>query len=269
MWAADETTNWLAGADAIALPLPGHHPWTIGPKAAETSMAGTQAAASQAAAIEDAFSGRPARLIGHSAGGLAALDIARIRPDLVSDIVLFGAVADGRRDRSRDRLARLISGPRTGRVAAAIMLRLWLGDAACFHRGVRSACAGGKGRRMPLSVRDDLRRSDPEALRGCAIAVLGRRRRDHDAVSAPTLLVLGAKDPVSPPAHQLRLLGALPRAHAVVVEAGHMPNLERPALFQAAIRSWGGAAALGYEPPVRADAGAREPADKSCAPVVA
>ena len=251
MWTARET---FAGADAIALPLPGHYPWTLAPDAAETAMAGTQAAVAHAAAIEDAFAGRPVRLVGHSAGGLAALDVARIRPDLVSDIVLFGAVADGRRGGSHDGLTRLMSRPWTGRAAAAILLRLWLAHDASFHRGVRSACAGGDGRRMPMPVRDDLRRSDPEALRRCAMAVLGRRRRNHGAVCAPTLLVMGSADPVSPPAHQLRLLDALPRAHAVVVDAGHLPNLERPALFEAAIRSWDGAAALNYDPPARAEA---------------
>lgn len=240
LWTADVFREALDGVEAVALPLPGHHPWDLPPAAVSGAMCGDGAARAHAAALEAAFGGRPARLIGHSTGGLLALDVARLRPDLVSDVVLFGAIGDGRRGRRRDRLAGLIARPRIGPVAARALLRLWLAGEAGFDLGVRSVLGRRGAGRMPRGVREDLRRSDPEALRRCALAVLARSVIEEcRAVRAPVLMVVGAEDPVSPAAHQLRLLRALPRAHAVVLDAGHLPVLETPAAFAAALRSWG------------------------------
>jgi pimeloyl-ACP methyl ester carboxylesterase len=84
-------------------------------------------------------------------------------------------------------------------------------------------------------------------LRRCNTAVLHAlglwvRRRDLfrtcKQIEVPICVLLCTADPVSPPEHQLRLLRALPQAHAVMLNVGHLPNFERPRAFARAVRSW-------------------------------
>jgi 3-oxoadipate enol-lactonase/4-carboxymuconolactone decarboxylase len=73
---------------------------------------------------------------------------------------------------------------------------------------------------------------------------------DLAAITAPTLVIAGAGDPVVPPSLAVALQGAIAGAGLVVIPgAAHLANLEQPAAFTAALvgHLWGDAAARGAE----------------------
>ncbi|MDX2006751.1 MAG: alpha/beta hydrolase [Meiothermus sp.] len=60
-------------------------------------------------------------------------------------------------------------------------------------------------------------------------------------VRAPTLVLVGRDDYITPPQQSERIRDRIPGAELVVFEqSGHMPHLEEPEAFFAAIRGWAG-----------------------------
>ncbi|WP_371653595.1 MULTISPECIES: alpha/beta fold hydrolase [unclassified Streptomyces] len=82
--------------------------------------------------------------------------------------------------------------------------------------------------------------TDPE---GAAAALRGRAERPDyrellTTVTVPTLIVVGRDDTYTPVADAEAMHAAVPGSTLVVVEsAAHLPNLERPAEFNAALRA--------------------------------
>lgn len=170
--------------------------------------------------LEDRYS-RPAVLVGNSFGGHVALRVALQRPDLVRGLVLAGSsglieksmVSDVQIRPSREWLVRKVG--------------------ELFHdpdRFMRDA---------------DIDRAHKELSdRGGARAMvrLSRSaRRNHlgDAMSriqAPTLLIWGRNDVVTPPEAALGFLERLRNSRIVWFdECGHAPMIERPAEFAEAV----------------------------------
>lgn len=93
-----------------------------------------------------------------------------------------------------------------------------------------------------------MRGASPE---GAAAALRGRARRpDYGAVLAavrvPTLIVVGRKDVYTPVAEAEAMHAAVRGSRLMVVEgAGHLPNLERPEEFDAALLRFLGAPSRG------------------------
>ncbi|MFE7300701.1 alpha/beta fold hydrolase [Streptomyces sp. NPDC057579] len=83
-----------------------------------------------------------------------------------------------------------------------------------------------------------MRNASPE---GAAAALRGRaERRDYTGllprITVPTLVVVGAEDEFTPVADARLIHEAVPGADLKVIQnAGHMPNLERPEEFNAAL----------------------------------
>ncbi|MCC3767979.1 alpha/beta fold hydrolase [Streptomyces sp. UNOC14_S4] len=85
----------------------------------------------------------------------------------------------------------------------------------------------------------DLRRADPEAYAACcdALAVLDLRE-DLPSITAPTLVVVGRQDPVTPPAHAREIADAIPGAALVELpDASHLAVAERPGAVLGALRA--------------------------------
>jgi 3-oxoadipate enol-lactonase len=58
-------------------------------------------------------------------------------------------------------------------------------------------------------------------------------------IRVPTLVVVGADDPITPPAEAQRMADAIPHARLVVIDdAAHLPNMERPAEFNRALNGF-------------------------------
>lgn len=162
----------------------------------------------------------PTILVGNSFGGHVALHIALRRPELVRGLVLAGS--SGLIERS------------TVRGAQHRPSREWLaekiGELFFDRRHVREA---------------DLDRAHAELSqrrKARAMVVLSRTaRRDHlgdelSRIHAPTLLIWGEQDIVTPPEAARGFLARLPNARIEwFEECGHVPMVEKPDEFARAL----------------------------------
>jgi proline iminopeptidase len=186
-------------------------------------------------------------LIGHSFGGLLALEYAARYPDNVSRLILVGAFSDG---------------PQTCRVHRARLAGMHLVELArvlkdtAWTRAPRRSDCEFESRALTSAERERFNNSGmfpdstlqkkqdsvdaasglkntgemSRALIGAGL--LAYRFTKHDQVTAPALLIAGAEDNAVGVAPQRALAAALPRARIAVYErAGHFPYLEEPVRF--------------------------------------
>jgi len=100
-------------------------------------------------------------------------------------------------------------------------------------------------RRRNPKLLDDLRRAIAAAdPRGAAAALRGMAERPDmtaalSEIECPTLVVVGREDGITPPAEMRGMAEAIPNAKFVEIpDAGHLPPLEKPAPFAAALREF-------------------------------
>ena len=170
-------------------------------------------------------------LVGSSMGGLIAAEAAATRPRRVSRLVLVSAAGPGRRSGpapqagmpGRLRSAGAAIARRSGWVLRSATVRRALLGRLMTHPerispGIARAMAAGIGR--PAS---------PAARRATNHNDVGTRLRN---ITAPTLLVWGARDQVVPPYVASSYEQGIRGARLVVLpDAGHVPMIERPAVF--------------------------------------
>ncbi|PRY65392.1 pimeloyl-ACP methyl ester carboxylesterase [Glaciihabitans tibetensis] len=150
-------------ADTVSIDLPG-----FGGRAKPDVVFAVEDHARVLAAVLDELGLGPVVLVGHSMGGQVVTELARVRPDLVSHLVLIGPVTDARRATAvkqglalaRDTLREPIAG---NMIVFADYLR-------CGPRWFVSQLPSMLGYRTDLALR---------------------------AVQAPTLVIRGADDPVA------------------------------------------------------------------------
>ena len=87
-------------------------------------------------------------------------------------------------------------------------------------------------------VRQLIATNQPSAVQAALAAMM--RRDDSTAllpsITMPTLVLVGEEDQLTPPALSASMAAALPHASMVVIpRAGHLPNLEQPEAFNAAL----------------------------------
>jgi pimeloyl-ACP methyl ester carboxylesterase len=165
--------------------------------------------------------GCPAVIVGNSMGAGSAVIAAAQRPDLVSGLVLIGPFV---RNGNVSTLQRLL--------LRVVMARTW---AATSWKAYMPKLYAGQ---RPTDF-DDYRALVVAQLRrpGYARAFSLTTRTSHDesegcltAVSAPTLVLMGDKDPDFPdPTAEADWIGHALSAEVVIVpEAGHYPQSQRP-----------------------------------------
>jgi pimeloyl-ACP methyl ester carboxylesterase len=148
-----------------------------------------------------------ARLVGHSMGGAAAARLAARRPERVEALVLVSPV-----------------GMPSGRRAAGYVLPLL------------SALRMARPRFLATLGLDAVRAGPGAVARGGLYAARADVREEAQAIRAPTLLVWGDHDPLVPAALADAWVQAVPSARLVVLRgAGHVPMVERPEQFAAAL----------------------------------
>jgi 3-oxoadipate enol-lactonase len=201
----------------------------------ETSLGETKGAATMeemaadVAALLDGLNIERAVVGGLSMGGYVALAFCRAFPGRVRALVLAdtraqGDTEDARRTREETALRALSEG--MAPIADAMMPKL--------------LSAGTRERRPETvaRVREMMLATKPEgaaaALRGMAL------RRDQtdllEEIEAPTLVVVGSEDAITPPAEAEAMRDKIKGARLVVMEgAGHLSNVERPEEFNRAL----------------------------------
>lgn len=189
--------------------------------------------AGDAVRLLDALGIDSAHVYGLSMGGMVAQEVALRFPDRVRALVLGGTTHGGPRA--------VLPSPR---IAAALAsagapaaLRAQLVGRALFARGFRE--------REPALVRRYLgllgqhRSSARGTVSHLTAAAYHNTRARLGRITAPTLVLHGAKDALTPPANARQLARAIPGARLELVpDAGHLYLLERPELSHALFADW-------------------------------
>ena len=175
-------------------------------------------------ALLDALRVPRAVVVGLSMGGQIALDLYRRHPDRVLGLLLADTSASGEPDAA-------------GRRAAAERLLDEGMDPFAVDNLYRLIRPGAPAA-VAEHVLSMIRETDPA---GAAAAQFARADRPDlrgilAEVTVPTTVVVGADDDFTPPSEAADIAARVPSADLVVVEkAAHLPNLERPAAFDAAL----------------------------------
>lgn len=218
---------------AAAYPLPGHGPWTLDGLSGALNTADIVNA--YAAAIERDFDGQPVTLIGHSTGGFVSLLLARHRPDLVSSVILMGAFACGRFVGQERVAARILRLPLLGRILFIRLFTSWIATRETFRWGslecVFDKSVGWETEETITTmeqVREHLMKSRADDIVAFVTWMSQASVIDELAlIDVPVLNIIGARDAIVPPAHQIHLSGRLPRVHTVILDkVGHLPMAE-------------------------------------------
>jgi pimeloyl-ACP methyl ester carboxylesterase len=182
------------------------------------------------AAFIDALALGPAHVAGLSWGGTVALELYRHRPELVASLLLVDTYAGWKGSLPEEEVQARIEGVRQMLAAADHLFDptlpgLFAGDPPAEVVPLMEAMAA------------DVR---PGSMRTALFVMAEADQRDLlPRIAVPTLLIWGELDARSPlsVAHQFE--DAVPDAKLVVIPgAGHVSNLERPELFNDAVREF-------------------------------
>jgi 3-oxoadipate enol-lactonase len=158
-----------------------------------------------------------AHVCGLSLGGVLAIAMAHAAPDSCASLTLadtFAAHPDGEAIYQRS-----LAGSANMRALAEGRVDVLIAQPA--DPAVRT------------EIIDTMARITPEAycIGAAAVWLADQRERVHD-IRAPTLVLCGAEDKITPPALSLELTRLIPGARLETIErAGHLGNIERPEEF--------------------------------------
>jgi pimeloyl-ACP methyl ester carboxylesterase len=164
----------------------------------------------------DALGIADAVFVGHSLGTLVAQRLAERRPDLVSGLVLIGAMAEVPSELVEE----------LGSIVAGFTDPL---DEGFVREFQASTLAAPVPEELFETLVTESLRVPAEVWRSTVAGMRADREHAPDGVTAPVLLIWGDQDALAPRDQQDRLLAALPGARlAVYPAAGHSPNWEQP-----------------------------------------
>lgn len=222
-WAPQIESFTAAGYQPVALDLLGY-----GARPPVDTMTFEALAEDVEAAIARAALDRPV-LIGHSMGGMVVQTMLRRHPDGYRAAVLsctspaFGNPSgDFQKKFVADRLAPLDAGHTMADSAAAAM------------NGIMGPQADPAGRALGIEEYGRVPEATYRAAVTCLVTFDERANLPH--IKVPTLCLAGEHDRNAPPTVLERMAGKIPGAqYACLAGLGHMPNMEAPRAFDAAI----------------------------------
>ena len=178
-------------------------------------------------AVMDAAGVAKASICGTSLGAMTAMALAPRAPERIEALVL--ACTSPAMDPSTwDQRLALIRAEGLGAIVEAVLGRFFSDDFRARRPDVID------------TVRAGILAQSPDGYCGCGAAIrdmalLGRL----SAITAPTLVLTGAKDVATPfEGHGDRIVAAIPGARHAVVEGAHLPSLEAPVAFAGAVRGF-------------------------------
>jgi pimeloyl-ACP methyl ester carboxylesterase len=188
--------------------------------------------------LMDAFSVEQAVLVGNSAGGTVAVNVALAHPKRVMSLVLVDAaiyVGGGAPSWIRP----LLHAPQVDRLGPLLARRIAVsGDdflASAWHDPSRITPEIRDGYRKPLRA-ENWDRALWELTKASSEADLAAR---IEGLDTPSLVITGDDDRIVPTEQSIRLADALPQAELVVIpDCGHLPHEECPAAFTDAVQGY-------------------------------
>jgi pimeloyl-ACP methyl ester carboxylesterase len=191
-------------------------------------------------ALLDALEIGRAHLIGNSMGGRAALEVGLRAPDRVGRLALLTPALAWRRARTWATYLRLVRPelgliqPVSRRVAESVVRRLIPGaetgwTAAGVDEFLRSYLTA-RGRAAFYAAARNVYLDELDGARGFWPRLSG--------LEPDALFIWGRRDTLVPAAFARHVREALPRARHVVLDCGHVPQLEAPKATHAAIREF-------------------------------
>ncbi len=222
-WTPQFKSFAAAGFAPVALDLPGY-----GGRPLPTSMDFQGLAADVEAQIAERGLQHPV-LVGHSLGGMIAQTALRRRPDFYAAAVLsctspaFGNPGgDFQRKFVADRLGPLDAGKTMAELAAGL-----IGE-------IVGPAPEPAGRALAIDCMAATPGESYRAAVECLVRFDERGNLPH--IRVPTLCLAGEHDRNAPAPMMERMAGKIPGARYVCLSGvGHLPNLEAPAKFDAAI----------------------------------
>jgi 3-oxoadipate enol-lactonase len=223
VWASQVASFRAAGFAPVALDLAGY-----GARPPATSMTFQELASDVERSIAERRLDRP-MLVGHSMGGMVAQTALRRRPDGYRAAVLactspaFGNPSGEFQSKFvADRLGPLDAGKTMADLAPRMV------DAIMAPQPDRTA------RALAIEVMSAVPADTYRAAVRCLVEF--DERANLAVIRVPVLCLACDKDPNAPPQVMERMAGKIPGATYVCLPGiGHLPNLEAPAAFDAAI----------------------------------
>ena len=192
-----------------------------------------------ATALADELAARTAEpfdLLGNSLGGAVAVKLAVLRPDLVRRLVLAAPAGFAPRSSPAAAAAGALSDP-------AVRVRRIIGAPVARSPTARRALLWGTVAEPHRLSADDarmmLRASRGSTRIGAAVAAVLRAdlRSELGRLEAPLGVIWGWRDRIIPISTLRQIRGARPDVIVVTIpRAAHVPQVERPAEFVAAVR---------------------------------
>ena len=226
MWAEQVPALLEAGFAVLRIELRGHggSDATPGPyRMAEL--------AEDIAHVLDRLALGPVEYVGLSLGGMAGQALALDRPDLLGGIVICDALPESLPN------AEAIWGPRIRAVRAA---RSCAPIAeATIERWLTPEFRAASPARWD-EILATIAATDAEGYAGCAEAISAFSHVARlPGLRVPALVLCGADDHAVPPAEGERIARLVPDGRFVAVEgAKHLPNVEKPAVFNQLLLEW-------------------------------
>jgi 3-oxoadipate enol-lactonase len=158
------------------------------------------------------------RLGGLSLGGMVAMWVAAHAPERVESLALLCTSAQlGPATMWQDRITNVRLGG-VPAIADAVLARWFTPEFAARHAGVVAWT-----RRMLVTTPD-------QGYIGCCAAIETMNLLpDLSAITAPTLVVAGERDPSTPPEHLEKIAAGITGSRLEIVpDAAHLANVERP-----------------------------------------
>lgn len=222
-WAPQLASFAAAGLRPVALDLPGY-----GARPPVTSMDFERLAADLEAAIAARALDRPA-LVGHSMGGMIVQTALRRRPDGYRAAVLCGTspafgdpTGEFQKKFVADRLRPLDAGATMAALAAPSVDR------------IMGPSPDPVGRALAIEIMAAVPESTYRAAVHCLLTF--DERANLPRIRVPVLCLAGECDPNAPAAMMQRMAAKIPGArHVCLTGVGHLPNLEAPQAFDAAV----------------------------------
>lgn len=177
----------------------------------------------------DALHIHEAVVAGLSMGGYAAFALARLASHYVSALVLADTRAEADTDdgkRAREAMIELLREKGAPAIADGMLPKLLAERTAVEQPALADR------------VRALINEATPQAIEGALRALMSREDSTPllARIKVPTLILVGEEDRLTPPALSEEMQRGIDRAELVRIPgAGHLPNLEQPEAFNAAV----------------------------------